>query len=72
MEDNQNCSTIDVRTTTANQLSDIAIKNKPRDSHIQGVNHNGSFLKFTKITIAGSGKSNYICKKYSTTNYTCD
>ena len=54
MEDNQNCSTIDVRTTTANQLSDIAIKNKPKDSHIQGVNHNGSFLKFNKITIAGT------------------
>ena len=40
----------------ANQLSDRAIKKIPADSHIQGVNHKGSFLKFIKITIAGTIK----------------
>ncbi len=51
--DNHNCSTKDIRTITANQLSDRAIKKIPNDSHIQGVNHIGSFRNSTRITIAG-------------------
>lgn len=34
----------------------MAIKKIPNDSHIQGVNHRGSFLKFTRIEIAGTIK----------------
>lgn len=41
-------------TISANQLSEIAIRNMPADSNSHGVNHTGSFLKLNKITIAGT------------------
>ena len=53
-EDSQNCSVNDVRTINANQLSDKAINKRPKDSHIHGINHNGSFRISNKITIAGT------------------
>jgi hypothetical protein len=66
--DNHNCSTKDVRTISANQLSETAIKKIPNDSHIQGMNQTGSFLNSTRITIAGISEYIFLLvqRKYST------